>query len=86
MEHAPTIDSDDEGKAVYDTDGNRVGMVVRVEGDRVHVEPDPDTTESVAARLGWTFMLRGSEESYDVDAASVESVRDDRVIVEVVEP
>lgn len=86
MEHAAPVDSDDEGKTVYDTDGTRVGMVLRVEDDRVHVEPDPDVTENVAARLGWTFVLHGSEDSYSIDAAAVESVREDRVVVEVVEP
>lgn len=86
MEGVATIDSDDEGKSVYDTDDNRVGMVIRVEDDQVHVEPDPDMAENVAARLGWTFMLHGSEDSYAIDAAAVESVRDDRVVVQVVEP
>jgi len=86
MEHVATVDSDDEGKAVYDTDGNRVGMVIRVEDDRVHVELDPDMAENVAARLGWTFMLHGSEDSYAIDAATVESVSDDKVVVQVVEP
>ena len=80
MEGVATIDSDDEGKPVYDTDGNRVGMVIRVEGDQVHIEPDPALTENVAARLGWTFMLHGSEDSYAVDAATVESVREDQVV------
>lgn len=83
METVPAVDENDVGKPVYDGDGNRVGMVVRAEDDRVHVDPDPDVTENIAARLGLTFVLGESEDSYIVDAADVESVSKDRVTIRV---
>lgn len=85
METVPSVSKQDEGKPVYDTDGTRVGMITRVDGENVYVDPSPDLTEKIAARLGWSFMLRGSEETYAISAADIESVSDARVTVRVVE-
>lgn len=86
METAPSVSRQDEGKPVYDTDDTRVGMITRIDGEDVYVDPDPELSERVAARLGWTFMLQGSEDTYAISAANVESVSDDRVTVGVIEP
>lgn len=86
METVPSVGREDEGKPVYDTEDTRVGMITRVDGDDVYIDPDPELSEKLAARLGWTFMLQGSEETYAIDASDIESVSDDRVTVRVVEP
>ena len=81
MESVPSIDTDDEGKPVYDPTGDRVGVVTRADGGTVHVDPNPDLTDTAAAKLGWTFTLQGSQDAYAVDATAVEFVGDDRVVV-----
>jgi hypothetical protein len=81
MDSVPSIGTEEEGKPVYDAADNRVGLLIRVEGNDIYVEPDPDLTESAAAKLGWTFMLQGSEDAYAIDPRNITSVEDDRVVV-----
>ena len=44
----------DEGKTVVGSDDERIGTVVGVEGDEIHVEVESGLPDSIAARLGWT--------------------------------
>jgi hypothetical protein len=81
METVPPIDASDEGKQLYGVDGTRVGIISRGDGDTVHVDPGPDLTERIAARIGWSFVLQGSDETHAVAASEIESVGDDRVVV-----
>lgn len=66
---------DDEGKDVIDATGERVGIVVAVEGDVAHVETDPGITDEIAARLGWG----DAEETHPVDESDIERITDDEL-------
>lgn len=44
---------DDQGKQVIDKQDGEIGMVSRVEGDTLYVDPDPSITDKVQAALGW---------------------------------
>jgi hypothetical protein len=81
MDSIPPISTEDEGKPVYDTDGTEVGIVTHVAGTEVAVDPDPDLTDTVAAKLGWTFMFDGGDDSYPISLTDIESVEDDRIVV-----
>ncbi|WP_167768548.1 hypothetical protein [Haloarcula amylovorans] len=48
-----TPSDDDEGKTVYDASGDKVGMVVDVEGDTLYVDPDSSITDKFKSALGW---------------------------------
>jgi hypothetical protein len=59
---ASTVDASDQGKRVFDRDGNEVGIVEAVDGDdeRLYVDPDPGLLDEVKSELGW-----GSQEADD---------------------
>jgi hypothetical protein len=71
-----TVTEDAVGKSVVDARGNAVGIVVDVKHGTAYVEPDPDITDKLTAKLGWT---EAGEESYPLQEAAVETVTDDEV-------
>jgi len=66
----------DEGKTVFDSDGNEVGVVTGFRGGKAYVDPDPGLAESVLATLGWSDIDEGD---YALDQDDVEVVTDDEV-------
>lgn len=48
----PVTDAD-EGLPVVDSEGVQIGVVARVEGDEVYVDPDPDVGDDARQSLGW---------------------------------
>jgi hypothetical protein len=57
-----TVDASDQGKRVFDRDGNEVGIVEAVDEDdeRLYVDPDPGLLDEVKTELGW-----GSQDADD---------------------
>lgn len=47
------ITAEDAGLPVLDSEGNQIGVVDRVEGDEVYVDPDADVSDDARASLGW---------------------------------
>lgn len=70
------ITEDDEGKAVVNTDGTKIGVIADVDNSTAHVEPDPGLTDEIAAKLGWGDA---DEETYRLQDSHVETVTDDEV-------
>lgn len=67
---------DDVGKTVRNADGDEVGIVTVVEGDVVHVEPDPGILDSIKAAIGWD---EPGPDTVAVEAESVAEVTGDAV-------
>lgn len=66
-----------EGKDVVDHEGQTVGVVERVEGSTLYVEPDSGITDRISTMLGW-----GDDDSdRSIDADRVDEVTDDSVVL-----
>lgn len=71
--------SDDEGKRVMNANNEEIGVVKAVEGGSVHVDPDPDVTDTIKSKLGWGDS---DEETYSLDEQRVETITDDEIRLE----
>lgn len=71
-----SISEDDEGKAVMNQDGETIGMVSSVRGDRMFVNPEPGITDKIKSKLGWEDV---GENDYVVRENDIETVTDDAV-------
>jgi hypothetical protein len=71
-----TITDDAIGTDVVDADGNKVGIVSRVEHGTAYVDPDPGLTDKILARLGWEDA---DEEDYPLQESAVATVTDDEI-------
>ena len=70
------ISEHDEGKTVVNEAGEKVGMVSKVEGHDVHVNPDPGLTDSIKSKLGWG---EADEDTHAIDQSDIASITDDEV-------
>jgi hypothetical protein len=70
------ITDHDEGKRVVNKAGKKVGMVSKVEGHDVHVDPDPGLTDTIKSKLGWGDA---DGDTYSLDQSDIASVSDDEV-------
>jgi hypothetical protein len=71
-----SISEHDEGKTVLNQDGETVGMVTSVRGDRMFVNPEPGITDRIKSKLGWEDV---GEDDYVVRESDIETVTDDAV-------
>jgi hypothetical protein len=71
-----SLDSDDEGKRVVDSDGVEVGVVVEVDDDRAYVDPDPNVLEEIGSRFG---LSDADEETFPISDSDVQAVTDDEI-------
>jgi hypothetical protein len=71
-----TLDSDDEGKRVVDSNGAEVGVVVEVDAGRAYVEPDPNVLEEVGSKFG---LGGADEETFPIEDSDVQAVTDDEI-------
>lgn len=76
MKDDVTLTEDDEGKNVVNAEGDPVGLVTSVEHGKAHVDPDPGLTDTIRSKLGWGDA---DEDSYELDASSIETVTDDEI-------
>lgn len=74
-----TATDDDVNKTVENGNGETVGVVAAVEGDIVHVRPDPTVVDSVKSSLGWE---KGAEEIIALDRESIRAITDGAVLLE----
>lgn len=75
MDSVP-FDSDDVGKPVVNEDDEEIGIVVDVRNETAYVEPDPDTFDTIRAKLGWEDT---DEDSYPLQDGQVAVVTDEAV-------
>lgn len=71
-----TLDTNDEGKTVVDTDGREIGVVVEVERGRAYVDPDPSVIDELGSRFGFSSA---DEETFPIEADDVDAVTDDEI-------
>ncbi|PSQ03299.1 hypothetical protein BRC95_09405 [Halobacteriales archaeon QS_5_68_33] len=76
MESNTNFTESDEGKNVINQNGETIGRVVEVEGNRAYVDPDPGVTDTIMSKLGWGSRDEGS---YLLESGKVESITDDEV-------
>ena len=70
------FNDDDEGKMVMTSDGDTVGTVQKIAGDRAHVKPETDLSRSVRRRLGWT---EEGEDVYELKHSAVSNFANDGI-------
>ncbi|WP_435074088.1 PRC-barrel domain containing protein [Halorubrum sp. HHNYT27] len=70
------ITEHDEGKKVVNAAGKKLGMVSKVEGQNVHVDPDPGLTDTIKSKLGWGDA---DEDTYALNQSDIATVTDDEV-------
>jgi sporulation protein YlmC with PRC-barrel domain len=83
-EESVTLTQADEGKNVVDADGRTVGMISTVQGDMIHIDPDPNTSmaERITSELGWG---RNEEDEITIQPEQIEEVQDDAIVLSRVE-
>ena len=72
----PRFSDDDAGKTVKNASGKKVGIVSAVEGDSLHVKPDPGIADSIKAKLGWQTT---SGETATISEHSIDHITDDAI-------
>ena len=77
MAHDTTLSDDDEGKHVINSDGEKIGRVVSVEGGAAHVDPDPGLTDTIMSKLGWGEQ--DDQDTYRLESSEIEKVTDDEI-------
>jgi hypothetical protein len=70
------ITEHDEGKKVVNKAGKKIGMVSKVEGHNVHVDPDPGLTDTIKSKLGWGDA---DDDTYALNQSDIAAVTDDEV-------
>ncbi|PSP72399.1 hypothetical protein BRC70_03880 [Halobacteriales archaeon QH_6_68_27] len=76
MESNTNFTESDEGKNVINQNGETIGRVVEVEGNRAYVDPDPGVTDTIMSKLGWGSRDEGS---YLLESDKVKNITDDEV-------
>lgn len=70
------ISEDDEGKAVVDEHGEKIGIVADVRGGTAYVDPDPGLMGQMKSKLGWG---EADEETYPLDSSDIAEITDDEI-------
>lgn len=73
----PMFSDDDRGKAVVAPDGESVGVVASVEGDIVHVSPDPGVGDRDASAAS-----NAADDAVPIDAEPVREITETAVVLE----
>jgi len=68
--------SSDKGKTVLSKNGDEIGTVERVSGNKAHVKPASNLSRSVRQRLGWTDE---DEEMYELMHSHVSQISNDEI-------
>ena len=66
----------DEGKRGVNKAGKKVGMVSQVEGNRVHIDPDPGITDTIRSKLGWGDA---DQDDYALEENRIHTITDDEI-------
>jgi len=68
--------SNDEGKKVVDADGDEIGTIDRVSGNKAYVSPKARLSQSIRKRLGWE---EEEAETYELMHSEVDSFSGDEI-------
>ncbi|WP_256301025.1 hypothetical protein [Haloarchaeobius salinus] len=69
------FESGDRGSEVHSADGEMIGTVTAVKGNRLHVEPDTGLASNIRQMLGW----EGDEEEYELRHDAVDKISGDEI-------
>lgn len=69
------FESDDEGKTVVTEDGDEIGSVERVSGNKAYVKPMDNLSSSVRQRLDWDE----DQDTYELTQSKVAKFDDDEI-------
>lgn len=72
----------DEGKTVVDSTGEKVGMVVEVQGDTMYVDPHPSLADRIKTALDWGGK---DDDSYPINASQIENITRSKVELKIEE-
>lgn len=70
------VTEDDEGKAVVDSHGQKIGMVSEVRSGTAYVNADPGLTDTIRSKLGWSDA---DEDDYALEEDRIHTVTDDEI-------
>lgn len=70
------VTDEDEGKAVVNSNGEKVGMVTGIEGGTAYVNPDPGITDSIKSKLGWEDV---DTDDYPLREDRIETITGDEI-------
>ncbi len=70
------VTDDDQGKAVVDSSGQKIGMITEVRSGTAYVNADPGLTDSIRSKLGWADA---GDDDYALDENRIHTVTDDEV-------
>lgn len=70
------VTDDDQGKAVVDASGQKIGMVTEVKSGAAYVNADPGLTDTIRSKLGWGDADGGD---YALEENRIETVTDDEI-------
>ncbi len=70
--------SDDQGKAVFSTDGTKLGVVVAVDDNHIYVGSRPSLLERVLSKIG---LGDGNEVSFVLGSDTISQIDDNQIVV-----
>ncbi|PSP31137.1 hypothetical protein BRC64_11310 [Halobacteriales archaeon QH_10_67_22] len=76
MSDETTLTTSDKGKKVVTDDNQVIGEVVDIQGNRAHVEPDPNVTDAIMSKLGWGSR---TESTFEVGPQQIDAVVQDQI-------
>lgn len=70
------VTDDDQGKAVVDSSGQKIGMVTEVRSGTAYVNADPGLTDTIRSKLGWGDA---DADDYALEEDRIDTVTDDEI-------
>lgn len=70
------LTEDDKGKRVVNSNGQEIGMVSEVRHGAAYVDPDPELTDTIRSKLGWTDV---DQEDFSLQSDRIATVTDDEI-------
>jgi hypothetical protein len=70
------VTDEDEGKAVVDAHGKKIGMVTEVRSGTAYVNADPGLADTIRSKLGWGDA---DQDDYELEENRIHTVTDDEI-------
>lgn len=70
------VTDDDEGKAVVDSHGQKIGMVTEIRSGTAYVNADASLADTIRSKLGWG---EADQDDYPLERNRIHTVTDDEV-------
>jgi hypothetical protein len=70
------VTDDDQGKAVVDSTGRKIGMVTEVRSGTAYVNADPGLADTIRSKLGWSDA---DEDDYVLEEDRIHTITDDEI-------